>query len=227
MVPLYQGSPSMYPPSYVRRVFFHTLSDIPELFAVERSSPASSLPTNDTAAPIGPLAAENEHREPAETDSGAMSDNFDQQDVDTVSFVPETTAAQIAWSETEVVAARRISRTYRVYRSRRGVKKAMTILRDQAFGACLQASSRIPARSYRLRYLGPLPHLLACLQSLHVWAHQAKSLAKQHLRKVSHLKLEEMMEKITATKWAAVSSFVSSYHLILTSVASSKTLTAS
>lgn len=216
----------MVPPSYVRRVFFHTLSDIPELFAVEGSSPASSLPTKNTAAPTGPLAAENERRESAETDSGAMSDNFEHQDIDIVSFVPETTAAQITWSETEVVAARRISRTYRVYRSRRGVKRAMTILRDQTFRACLQASSRISPRSYRLQYLGPLPHLLACLQSLHVWAHQEKTLAKQHLRKVSHLKLEEMMEKITDTKWA-VFALTPLYCLTLTSVASSNNLTAS
>lgn len=101
-----------------------------------------------------------------------------------------------SFSAEELSKARIIWFSYRKYRSRKAVKAPMSLLRSQVFEACLRASHGMQGR-YRLLYLGALPGLFACLQSLQAYTRQQKKVANKKLLEESHLELERVQEEIT------------------------------
>jgi len=54
-----------------------------------------------------------------------------------------------------------------------------------------------PHRFYRLLFLGPLPHILLCLQFSGAHALALKDKAKQHLQHSMHRELEEVGKRLT------------------------------
>jgi hypothetical protein len=89
-------------------------------------------------------------------------------------------------------AARRIQYAYRCHVWHRS-GSAVDAEIDAIFTACLKEtqSSEWRPSYYRLLFLGPLPHLLACLEQGITLTHAAKAKTK-NLSGVSHEKLEEL-----------------------------------
>ncbi|KAG1829531.1 hypothetical protein DFJ58DRAFT_737313 [Suillus subalutaceus] len=89
-------------------------------------------------------------------------------------------------------AAHRIQYAYRCHVSHRS-GSAVDVEIDAIFRTCLKEtrSSEWRPSYYRLLFLGPLPHLLACLEQGITLTHAAKAKMKD-LSEVSHEKLEEL-----------------------------------
>lgn len=105
-------------------------------------------------------------------------------------------------SEDELSAANTIWTGYRRYRDRRR-SKSLTSLHVQVFLACRIASQQYNWSNshYRLLYLGPFPHLFACVQGLHTYASKRRSLAKKELHAAGHLELEHAQLVVNETKY--------------------------
>jgi hypothetical protein len=106
--------------------------------------------------------------------------------------VPDESLRPHGPSEEQVRAARRIQYAYRRHaRHRSG--SAVDAEIDAIFTACLKEtrSSEWRPSYYRLLFLGPLPHLLVCLEHGITLTHTAKRKTKD-LSEVSHEKLEEL-----------------------------------
>ncbi|KAJ7836348.1 hypothetical protein B0H14DRAFT_2794293 [Mycena olivaceomarginata] len=67
------------------------------------------------------------------------------------------------------------------------------------FTICLKEAEGIdwPDRAYRIRYLGPLPHLLLCLDVVLSTAQKQKKQIKKDLREAKHEKLEALDKQLT------------------------------
>ena len=134
----------------------------------------------------------------------AAVDELAHEDFDTATLISTGPLEQVQYTETEFSAARTIWQAYRSYRARIKGRSptAMSFLRDRFYTLCLAKVPSLPAKNHRYRwlFLGCLSNLLACLHSFHDYARGEKADAKRQLREVSHLKLEEMQQKITTTK---------------------------
>ncbi|KIK41852.1 hypothetical protein CY34DRAFT_84670 [Suillus luteus UH-Slu-Lm8-n1] len=106
--------------------------------------------------------------------------------------VPDESLRSNGPSEEQDCAARRIQDVYRYYVWRRS-GSAIDAEIDAIFTACLKEtrSSKWRPSYYRLLFLGPLPHLLACLEQGITLTHTAKAKTKD-LKEVSHEQLEEL-----------------------------------
>jgi hypothetical protein len=93
----------------------------------------------------------------------------------------------------EEEAARNIQNVYRRYVGRRS-SRAVNAEIDVIFMACLKETQSSGWRSgyYNLLFLGPLPHLLLCLERGIALTRAAKTKTKGLLNKESHEKLEEL-----------------------------------
>ena len=108
-------------------------------------------------------------------------------------------SVQNVLSDKEIDAAHIIWQAYKAYCARR---KSLTSYRSQIFVACLRVSSGMAwrRRRYALLYLGALPHLYTSLQAMDSHVQTQKTALKKELQRVSHLKLEEVQNKITQIK---------------------------
>ncbi|KAG2360021.1 hypothetical protein BDR07DRAFT_1487589 [Suillus spraguei] len=93
----------------------------------------------------------------------------------------------------EEEAARNIQNTYRRYVRRRS-SRAVNAEIDAIFLTCLKETQSSEWRSgyYNFLFLGPLPHLLVCLERGIALTRAAKAKTKGLLNKESHEKLEEL-----------------------------------
>jgi hypothetical protein len=107
-------------------------------------------------------------------------------------------------------AARRIQYAYRCHVWHRS-GSAVDAEIDAIFTACLKEtqSSEWRPSYYRLLFLGPLPHLLACLEQGITLTHAAKAKTK-NLSGVSHEKLEELGRQ--RSELTSVKSYPASYN---------------
>ncbi|GJE94213.1 hypothetical protein PsYK624_103810 [Phanerochaete sordida] len=98
-------------------------------------------------------------------------------------------------SEEEIAAAKCFASTYRRLLSRRqGVpKKGLPAARARWFLTCQELSQKL-SRSYRVLYLGPLPHALVCVEKINAYAINNKKTA--HLR--TQLAGQDAYEKVMA-----------------------------
>jgi hypothetical protein len=118
--------------------------------------------------------------------------------------VPDESLRSNGPSEEQDLAARMIQDGYRYYVWRHS-GPAVDAEIDAIFTACLKEtrSSKWRPSYYRLLFLGPLPHLLACLEQGITLTHTAKAKTKNLLKEVSHEQLEELgrqRSEITSVK---------------------------
>lgn len=95
--------------------------------------------------------------------------------------------------EEEIAAAKRIASMYRrILLRQRGIpKKGLPAVRLRWFLSCQELAQDM-GRSYRVLFLGPLPHALVCLEMLYTYVTNSKKQA--HLR--LHVASQEVYEKI-------------------------------
>ncbi|KAG1806260.1 hypothetical protein EV424DRAFT_1577720 [Suillus variegatus] len=98
----------------------------------------------------------------------------------------------------EEEAACKIQNAYRRY-VRRHSSRAVNAEIDAIFMTCLKETQSPEWRSdyYRFLFLGPLPHLLVCLERGITLTHAAKAKTKILFKKESHEKLEELGQQIS------------------------------
>lgn len=79
----------------------------------------------------------------------------------------------------------------------------LAIKRNRLFLECLSAAERIQweRRHYRYLFLGPLPHLLLCLEKANNHAYNVKNRLKKRINTAHHRDLDEARAKMTEIKW--------------------------
>ncbi|KAG2034294.1 hypothetical protein BDR03DRAFT_1093813 [Suillus americanus] len=204
--------------SKVRQVFYERASEIPYLLSSHVVAAQSALrveaaifvprmqrPKDDVVIrhaekenlePI-PQDADGEEVEekevPVAVDSEA-TDSIEDMDeaVTSLDPVPDESLRSKGPSEEQDWAARRIQDAYSFHVWHRS-GSAVDAEIDAIFRTCLREtrSSEWRPSYYRLLFLGPLPHLLACLEQGITLTHAAKAKTKD-LSKVSHEMLEEL-----------------------------------
>jgi len=104
-------------------------------------------------------------------------------------------------SQEEINAACIIQATYRRKRTRQlgGVRTKLSEARRRFFIKCWAESEKIewPRRHYRLLFLGPLPHLLLCLERANTSAFESKMISKRRLTAATHLQIEDEQMRMT------------------------------
>ncbi|KAG0703072.1 hypothetical protein DFH29DRAFT_804090 [Suillus ampliporus] len=191
--------------SSLRQLFYEKASEIPYLLSSHTVAAQSTLrveaatfvphmqrPKDDVE--IHQDEKENLEPTPQESD-GEEVDGKD------VPMGMDTEATDDLPSEEENRAARKIQNAYRRYRKHRS-SPAVDAEIDAIFKTCLKETQSSGWRPgyYRLRFLGPLPHLLVCLERGIALTHVAKEKTKRLLNKESHEKLEKLgrqMSEIT------------------------------
>jgi hypothetical protein len=111
----------------------------------------------------------------------------------------------------EEEAARKIQNAYRRYVRRRS-SRAVNAEIDAIFVTCLKETQSSEWRPgyYSFLFLGPLPHLLVCLERGIALTHAAKAKTKGLLNKESHEKLEELGKQ--RSEIASVLTFPATYN---------------
>lgn len=84
----------------------------------------------------------------------------------------------------------------------KGDEGALAIKRNRLFLECSKAAEKIPweRRSYRCLFLGPLPHLLLCLDKANAHAYNVKGRLKKRINNAHHRDLDEAQAKMTDIK---------------------------
>ncbi|KAK7064824.1 UvrD-like helicase ATP-binding domain-containing protein [Favolaschia claudopus] len=79
------------------------------------------------------------------------------------------------------------------------LKSNLAVSYASSFAACLSEAENIewPNRNYKFRYLGPLPHLLLCLDLILDVAQKQKKQVKRDLRDAKHERLEALDKQLT------------------------------
>jgi hypothetical protein len=112
--------------------------------------------------------------------------------------------AQRPPSEMEVRAASLIQHVFRrVVRHRRGISQdALSVARAAHFTSCWQQAQEMswPRRYYRLLFLGPLPHVLSCLDGVYTYVSSTKAKTKKRLNVAQHEELEDLSVRLTEAK---------------------------
>jgi hypothetical protein len=108
-------------------------------------------------------------------------------------------------SQKQVDAACIIQTMYRrnLYRRGRDARSTLSEARSRFFIQCWGESEKIewPRRHYRLLLLGPLPHLLLCLERANTHAFDSKMKVKKRLTVAKHEDLENVQTMMTEAKW--------------------------
>jgi len=105
-------------------------------------------------------------------------------------------------TEDEIRAARTIQGWYRraQRRCQRGPSSNLFAVRSRFFAACLEAAQVITWSKeslYRLLFLGPLPHILLCLDLAVAGSLAEKSMAKKELPSATHEMLDDVSSRLT------------------------------
>lgn len=168
-----KDSEDWYTPSGVRRVVFHNIEDIPSLLDPEAHT---SLPTmakaNSQLLRLGAHANGSSVIEHSQDDVGGPSSAENDQEGEDTQALDDDESSPVALQRRS--AAVKIQRAYRRVIKRRRYhqeqaarrKHSMAASRARLFTDCLKESRGIDwtKRSYRLLFLGILPHLLICLE---------------------------------------------------------------
>jgi len=165
----------------VTRVVYDTMEDIPALLSKEPSATVTAVKDE--------LHAERTEEMPDGADESGQADNHfvdspNEDDIDLTS-----TAAPIATEEIsheKWAAGMLFARLYKRVLSRRSLEKAKqtTIQKtyESFFKACLEVSTNIewpPRSTYKMVFLGLVPHLLTCINALESYASKAKTSIKR------------------------------------------------
>ncbi|KAF8151989.1 hypothetical protein K438DRAFT_1988110 [Mycena galopus ATCC 62051] len=206
VVLLHTERPRHHPIRHVRQIIFKSHEDIPQLLGTSRSlteSVSGQVPDAQSGEMVpdddddDPLALEDE---PESVNVGESEEVFP---AEPVAMPPALEAVQ--HTEEEIRAALVIQQAFKRGHRRVERRKAEMTKSNLAascasiFAMCLKEAEGIdwPGRAYRLRYLGPLPHLLLCLDVVLTTAQKQKKQIKKDLREATHEKLEALDKQLT------------------------------
>ncbi|EPQ61193.1 hypothetical protein GLOTRDRAFT_135727 [Gloeophyllum trabeum ATCC 11539] len=182
-------------PSNVRRVPFKTIKDIPYLITVGSHSKKArtsgvSLDTTGTSDQELSLSLPREDIQPDHIEESA------EDHIGTDSAVPV-----LLHSEEQMRAAQIIQSSYRRFQRRQRSRShpGLQGIRLRFWEECCKYSESIPEtnRRYRHLYLGPLVHILVCLELVHSFASISKEKAKKKWKEAQHEDLEDAGELLT------------------------------
>lgn len=109
-----------------------------------------------------------------------------------------------ALSELHIDAAKKIDRIYHsvLMHRREGPRSVLSEARYRLFLECRAISEQMEwsSRGYCLLFLGPLPHVLLCLEQAKTCAFQLKAKLKKRLLSSEHFELEDLQLKMTRIK---------------------------
>ena len=209
-----KDSEDWYTPSGVRRIVFHNIEDIPSLLDPEAHT---SLPTmakaNSQLLRLGAHANGSSVIEHSQDDVGGPSSAENDQEGEDTQALDDDESSPVALQRRS--AAVKIQRAYRRVIKRRRYhqeqaarrKHSMAASRARLFADCLKESRGIDwtKRSYRLLFLGILPHLLICLEWTSETARVNKADATRSRKKgASYDKLYELILCQKDMKYASV-----------------------
>ncbi|KAJ7293966.1 hypothetical protein C8J57DRAFT_1444990 [Mycena rebaudengoi] len=200
------------PLRHVRQIVYKDPEEIPRLLGTSGSlSNAASGPESLVSADSQTDLAQGEDdaAAPEEEDiDAAAPETKEDEDEALPEAVPDDVPPVLEAaerSEEEVRAAGRIQRAFKRVRVRTDRRRAE--MAESSVGAacadlflsCLKEAATMewPNHEYRLRFLGPLPHLLLCLDIVHNSAQKQKKQIKKDLRDAKHEKLEELDKRLT------------------------------
>jgi hypothetical protein len=129
-------------------------------------------------------------------------------DAETLAQSMNTTRVQHvvdAPSQEQIEAACVIQTMYRrnLLRRHRGTRTKLSEARRRFFIECWAESEKMtwPHRYYRLLFLGPLPHLLLCLERANTVAFESKVKAKRDLFSATNLQIEHAQKTMNLARW--------------------------
>ena len=110
----------------------------------------------------------------------------------------------VTFSEEQLAAAKTIQLAYHhlLQRRKKGNESDLAVKRNRFFLECWNTSEKIQwhRRRYRHLFLGPLPHLLLCLEKANTHAFHMKKRIKKRINNVQHRELDEARTKMTEIK---------------------------
>ena len=119
-------------------------------------------------------------------------------------FVTEQQEKIVTFSEEQLAAAKTIQLAYHhlLQRRKKGNESDLAVKRNRFFLECWNTSEKIQwqRRQYRHLFLGPLPHLLLCLEKANTHAFHMKKRIKKRINNVQHRELDEAWTKMTEVK---------------------------
>lgn len=135
-------------------------------------------------------------------------------DADALAQSMQDTGGQLVFeapTEVQIEAALRIQRVYRqVLRNRQsGARKGLSAARNRHFIAYRLQSEKmywpkgrfyLSAPRYRIIFLGPMPHLLVCLERARTVASEELAQAKRRVASAKHQDLESVQAKVKIAK---------------------------
>ena len=181
MIQLYDSNrPSMHqqPPQNVRRIVYRKLDEVPTLLASGATKALQST-LRVEATPFVPASIQKQSAETADDivyDLEGRKDDQNQEDLSLVIEDESTNAAQP--TEEEIKAANVIRGAYLRYRARleqRDVPtEALKAILSRIINLYRTAAEGMewPDRSYRMLFLGPLPHAYFCLERVRHHVHE-------------------------------------------------------
>ncbi|KAJ7171695.1 hypothetical protein C8R43DRAFT_874648, partial [Mycena crocata] len=195
-----RSNPRPVPP--VRQIMYENLEDLPRLLGSSQVNDSRNQPPSYQTFPmVSTLEAETgedaEKLDDGETDKRLRNDD--------VPIDLPLVSEQEAHSEEELTAARELREVIlRAYR-RREEHKRLTGKSSLAagllefFAECQGGSAAMdgPHRLYRIYFLGPLPHLLLCLDMVHNRAQKEAKQIKKDLQTAEHEALETLDKRLT------------------------------
>ncbi|KAJ6573822.1 hypothetical protein DFH09DRAFT_1361892 [Mycena vulgaris] len=186
----------------VRQIVYEQVTDIPRLLGTSTSIASTNSASHEyQSAPAVP-APQPEQREDRDD---AHEDGDDERLPDDVPLdMPPVVEAE-ARSEEELAAAETIRKAIlrahrRVEQHKRGTgKSSLAAGLAEFFTECRGQSVTMdrPHRLYRVYFLGPLPHLLLCLDIVHTHAQKEAKQIKKDLKTAEHQALETLDQKLT------------------------------
>ncbi|KAG7450801.1 uncharacterized protein BT62DRAFT_928080 [Guyanagaster necrorhizus] len=192
----------------VRQVVYDDLTDIQVLLdptllgSSQTSEPLIEVSTQQEDGQV----EETEHLPHVETAPDESEDTIDATD-GTVGVIPIQDMKRPDPSEQEITAATQIQRVYRrVLSRRRGVAKGGRAgLHAQLYASCTKEVSRLgdtPGLYLRL-FLGPLPHILVCLEIVRVDSLNHKKRTKERLKGCNPDEMDALDTLLTQTNTAS------------------------
>ncbi|KAJ6519176.1 hypothetical protein C8R45DRAFT_1204389 [Mycena sanguinolenta] len=207
VVLLHAERPRRRPNRHVRQIIYKTPEEIPQLLG-SSSSLIESVSASDGDAQSSEVLVlpEDNEDDPPEDESG-FAETGELEEVfsatEPVLMPPALEAVQT--TEEEIRAALVIQQAFKRAHRRAEKRKAemakpsLSASCANFFAICLKEAEGIdwPNKAYRLRYLGPLPHLLLCLDVVLTAAQKQKRQIKKDLREATHEKLEALDKQLT------------------------------
>ncbi|KAJ7630373.1 hypothetical protein FB45DRAFT_915319 [Roridomyces roridus] len=201
--------------TYARQIVYKAVEDLPQLLGSSRTLRESVLGVEgDGAEPTAVVDGEEQEdageEEPEPELAGGQTDEGDTAtEPAPVAMLPQL-EARIHTAE-EIESAVLIQRAFRRVHKRVVKRKAemagssfVAGVADMFF-ACLKearstgmdAAESGPTREYRIRFLGPFPHLLLCLDVAQTVAMRQKKSIKKDFREAKHERLEALDKQLT------------------------------